>query len=768
MKNESSPPVDHGQVVRKRGLHISLAWLFPLLAIAATTWLLWSNWRSEGPLVEIHFDTAPGIQAGKTPLIYRGVTAGTVTDLRLDRTLDKVAVMVRLKAFAKDLAREGTVFWIEQPVVGIGDTSGLDALIQGNSLQAVMGDGPPATTFQGASSMPPTPLESPALVFKLRAPTIPFLDRGSPLYYRGVPIGVVEDKAVDENGRPYLQVVVERKFVGTVRSNARFWPVPATSMRIGPNGVKLDMLGLKAILLGGVEFDIFGPPGDLVKNGVEFPLYHDQAAARATGEPVKISFENGQGLVAGQTEVRRLGLPVGLVESVRIDDQTGQVETVVRFQPAFEQLHDEGAVFTLVRPQITLDGVSGLDTLISGVYIECEPGVTGKPATAFRGRSNDASNAPGLEPGSLHVSLHARSLPRLGLGAPVYHRGLTVGRVTSQTLDAAGEPRIEIAIAKEFARLLDTNARFWPVSGTAIEAGPGVLKFDIAGLQSLVLGGLAFQTYGPAGSPAKPGATFKLSPTEAAARAISPPVQITFDNGQGLLAGETQVRYLGQPVGLVESVAARNGKVETVVRFDAGYEALSREGSSFSIVRLDFSLQGVTGLETALSGVYIECVPAGGGRPARSFTGVSMGEADFEAAEEKGLEIVVVADRSNIGLDAPVTYRGIAVGKVLRKVLANDGGKVGLCAVIDPDYAHLVRENSQFWDASGVKVTFGFFKLKVQTGSLESIARGGIAFATPDDGRMGARVKRGHEFVLHAEPRREWLRWAPTVSRQSP
>ena len=233
MRENEVETVDHGEVTRHRGLRISWAWLFPVLAAAATAWLFWSNWKSNGPEVEIEFDTAPGIQAGKTPLIYRGVMAGKVTGVRLDRELNKVVLVVRLKEFAAGLAREGTVFWIDQPVVGIGETSGLDALIQGNSLQARMGGGPSATHFTGADRVPVTPLESPALVLKLRAATIPFLDRGSRLFYRGVAVGLVEDKVLDEKG-PYLRVVVEKEFASAVRSNARFWPVPATSLKIGP------------------------------------------------------------------------------------------------------------------------------------------------------------------------------------------------------------------------------------------------------------------------------------------------------------------------------------------------------------------------------------------------------------------------------------------------------------------------------------------------------------------------------------------------------
>jgi paraquat-inducible protein B len=758
---ENQEPEDQGEVVRRAGFRVSWAWLFPIIAAAATAWLFWSEWKSEGPEIEVQFESAPGIQAGKTQLFYRGVAAGQVTGVKLDAGLDKVVLRVRLKAFAADLAREGTIFWIDQPVVSLGETSGLDALIQGNSLQARMGGGSPAKTFVGHSRVPLTPLESPALTLKLRASNIPFLDRGAGVFYRGLQVGSIEDKALDDSGRPYLSLVVDQEFAGTVRSNARFWPVPGASLKVSQGGLKLDVMGLKTILLGGVEFEFFGDPGEAVHDGAEFTLYADQATARATGEPVRIAFRNGQGIVAGQTEVRYRGMPVGLVESAKLNPAGEMVDAVVRFQPAFEHLHAEGTVFTLVRPQISLEGVTGLETLVTGVYIDCAPGTGGDLVRDFTGRSLDDQNLINAlaEREGVHVVLYARNLPALGEHAPVLYRGLVAGRVKGRGIDAKNEPYLDVVVRKEFAAAMAANARFWNVPATSVQAGPGMLNIDVANLETLVQGGIAFEVFGAPEGPASHGARFELFPNETAARATSPAIRIAFENGQGLLAGRTQVRHLGLPVGLVESVRTTNNEVEAVIRLNPGHDHLRREGSEFSIVRLDVSLNGVSGLETVVSGIYIECVPAEGGRLVDSFRGVSMEKAEFKQEEERGFEVVVTAPQSSISVDAPVAYRGLVVGKVGRKVLASDGRSVGLCVVINKPYDRLIRDNTRFWDSGGVRVSVGFLAITVQSTSLDALARGGISFATPDV--LGAPVRRGHEFPLFKQPRREWLRWAP-------
>ncbi|MFZ4681940.1 MAG: MlaD family protein, partial [Terrimicrobiaceae bacterium] len=479
--------------------------------------------------------------------------------------------------------------------------------------------------------------------------------------------------------------------------------------------------------------------------------------------PVRISFRNGHGIQAGQTQIRYLGLPIGYVETATLNAAEQSVDTVVRFQPEYDHLRTAGAVFSLIRPHISLEGVSGLEALAGGPFIDCRPGTGGELADTFEGRalSDDGWQTVQSVKEGLSITLQAKNLPAMGKGTPVLYRGLVAGRVEDRTINADGTPGLAVTIRKEFAQTLPRNARFWQVPALSVQAGPGVLNMDVAGLQSLVQGALAYDVFSAAEAPAAAGAKFELLPTEAAARATSPPIRITFENGQGLLAGRTEVRYLGQPVGLVESVSSKSGKVEAIIRLNDGYEFLRREGSAFAVMRLNVSLNGISGLETVVSGVYIECVPATNGPLRDRFTAVTPAKAAFEQTEQRGFEVVITTARSTIAVDAPVTYRGVVVGKVLRKVLANDGRDVGLCLVIDRPYASLIRDNTKFWDASGMKISLGFFNLRVQNASLETLARGGIAFATPDT--PGQRVRPGHEFPLNPAPRREWLRWSPAV-----
>jgi paraquat-inducible protein B len=127
---------------------------------------------------------------------------------------------------------------------------------------------------------------------------------------------------------------------------------------------------------------------------------------------------------------------------------------------------------------------------------------------------------------------------------------------------------LTVVIQKEFSKTLTTNTKFWRVPATSVQAGPGVLNMEIASIESLWRGGIAYDVFGEPGEPVAQGARFELAANERVARADSPPIQISFASGQGLLVGRTQLRYLGVPVGIVEEVTPSAGKVLVRARLE--------------------------------------------------------------------------------------------------------------------------------------------------------------------------------------------------------
>jgi len=759
MKQE--PPTDpapevEGEVVTTARSGISWAWLIPIIALVATSWLYWNNWKSQGPEITIAFASAPGVDPGKTALIYRGVKAGTVSAIHLDRELNKVVISVRLKAFAAHLAREGTDFWIEQPIISIREIAGLESIIQGNSIHArTQPGGADATNFQGLDEAPLKPLDAPDLVLKLHSSSIPFIGRGTPVFHRGVAVGTVRQKGYSSDGSPEVEAVIDQKYSDRVKSNSRFWIVPATTVSASPGSLSLDIPALEGLLDGSIAFDHFGPAGETLENQANFKLSPHEFAARAEGPPVTIEFEDGTGLRAGETRVTCLGQPVGLIETITTNPTTRRVEAVARLNHHFAPLVTADSEFTIIRPSINQNGIHGLGTLVTGPYIAFDPGKSKEPADTFAGRETrqldlNLDLIPKVE-GGTPVVLWADDLPKVDAGAPIYHHGMIAGRVVEQRTGEDGRPELLASIERKFSDKLLSNTRFWRIPAASLSVGPGVVGVQFPGLSALWQGGIAFDSFGSPGPAASENAEYQIHPNEQTASAISSPIRIVFHNGQGLLAGKTELKYLGITVGIVEKVRVVNKSVEATVRFQTGYGFLRRGGSEFAIIRPEIDLKGVHGIETMITGVYIACAPGSGADFPDSFNAVPPAEPELQ--NEPGFEIVLKSPSTKIDEGAPISYNNTPVGEVISKKLSNNGKQIILTARIREEHSNLVRSNSVFWDSTRVEAKIGFLKVEIDSPTLLDPS-GRIAFHTPD--LVGRAVKQNTVFPLQPEQPRDF------------
>ena len=504
------PPQDHGVIAPRRGFRLSWVWLFPIMAALAAGAMFFKNWREEGPTVYIEFSSAPGMKPEKTLLYYRGVVAGMVAGIQLDKSLDKVVVRVRLKKYAEELAREGTLFWIDQPVFNLAKPSGIQSLIDGNSLQAKKGSGNYSYYFVGSNEIPIGPVEGDPLYVRLKADTIPFVESGSDVTFRGLSVGVVRGKGIDENGAPYLEIGFAKRYADLIRSNARFWVLPPLTMRMGSGVFQLDIASIKNFLLGGIAFDYYGPQGDLAKSGSTYSIFTNQEAAMAVSDPITLEFKNGQGLCEGMTQIRYLGLPVGLVEKVVPGE--GKILVTARLRDGYDFLRRRGSVFSIVRPQIELQKISGLETIVSGIYIDCIPGSGGGIAGKFRGSNQTEADLLEDAVGNFEVKLTSPST-KISAGTPILYRGLKVGVITRKALSKDGSSVVlTTSIRNEYASLLRDNTRFWNISGVRISGGLINLNVQAGAFESRGLGGVEFATPAGAagGEPVKPGHTYDL------------------------------------------------------------------------------------------------------------------------------------------------------------------------------------------------------------------------------------------------------------------
>src|SRR6266436_4251116 len=230
-----------------------------------------------------------------------------------------------------------------------------------------------------------------------------------------------------------------------------------------------------------------------------------------------------------------------------------------------------------------------------------------------------------------------------------------------------------------------------------------------------------------------------------------PTIKISFDSGEGLQAGQSQLKFKQIVFGTVKSLELAPDRTHVIVTVATTHEAkpLLTDKTVFWVVKARLFAGNVSGLETLLSGVYIGMLPAQG-KPQREFVGRE--DPPILQANVPGHVFLLKAKRlGSISLGWPVLYRDLNVGGVLGWDIADMAEYVTIRAFVRAPYDGYVRDQSRFWNASGISITLGGPGLEVQMESLKALLLGGIAFDTPEAEIHAAATPEDHVFPLFAD-----------------
>ena len=375
-----------------------------------------------------------------------------------------------------------------------------------------------------------------------------------------------------------------------------------------------------------------------------------------SGIEITINVDDSSGILVNKTPVLYKGNQVGLVKGIQITEDLLSVNLIVEMNKETKPYLVEDLIFWVERVDISISGISGLETLLAGNYIGVQPGISKEPSRSFVARKRKPPvplNAPGL-----HLKLRTFNFTSLDIGSGVYAQNIEIGSIQEYALQKDNSILIDIYIEPAYSSLVKQESLFWNASGIAISGGISNLKIHVSSLSSLLAGGINMQT----------------------------------------------------PLTLSDSTPAENGQIFT----------LYNDFESLPIVD-----------------------------------------------KPEGLHIVLETDSlASIKTGSNVYYRKVKVGEVTGVRLSSTFQQVLIDITVYQQYAAIVRENTQFWNASGVSISGGVLsRLNISTEAFESLIAGGIALATPNNDQMGGPVAEGSRFILHKEENPAWRLWNPKIEQ---
>jgi paraquat-inducible protein B len=344
----------------------SIVWLIPIVAAVVGAFVAWRTYSDLGPEIQLSFESAEGLEAGKTPIKYKDVEVGKVEEIRLREDLSGVVCTARMvKSFEPHLVR-GTRFWVARARVQGGQVTELGTLLSGSYIGVDPArEGKAKRKFRGLETPPVVTRDQPGKHFVLHSYKAGSVDVGTPVFFRKIEVGEVVASELDDSGEfVSIEVFVHAPHDARVSKGTRFWNASGIDVSVGATGLSVNVESLTSLLIGGIAFDTYGMvKGEPVESGALFTLYENEAATRREIYTQKAHYlayfdQSVRGLNPG-APVEFRGIQIGEVRDVKLEYDAGTQEFVipVLFEIEPERIENLGMVDPETRRQ-------GLDLLV--------------------------------------------------------------------------------------------------------------------------------------------------------------------------------------------------------------------------------------------------------------------------------------------------------------------------------------------------------------------------------------------------------------------
>lgn len=509
--------IDEVKVLRKRVI-VSPLWIMPIAAAIISIWMIVNGHLNSGDDIKIEFESSVGIVAGKTPLMYRGMEVGKVTEISIaENRPDRVLIALRLKKGAEDLAKEGAAFWIVRPKIGVQEISNLDTLLTG----AYIAVKPPSLDANNLLRLPKrnyfigrtvSPSDDPCTdcsILTFTSSSKSNLKEGSGIFYRDFKVGHVSSIQLDHKlDKIIFKATIDSKFSSLLAHPIYLWKQKALDVDYSTNNLSIELAPLTGVLEGRIELGVLfdgKPNASEVLRLYSSDVEGKKEMMRLTGGKV-VSF-----IIADNSSIKEASpiiykqMQIGELDRFQLAKDGINITLQGYIYPRFSHLINKRSVFyTQSAAQID---TANFNLKLAAPERLMRGGIELMHATddIDYGRStrypiyNSKAEAEqfliGQRPG-LRVILSANKKRSIEVGSPVLFRQFPVGDVEWIKLLPNGKQlQIGIYIQKEYQHLVQLGSKFWSASGVqaSLSLSSG-LKLQTESLKSIVAGGISFAT----------------------------------------------------------------------------------------------------------------------------------------------------------------------------------------------------------------------------------------------------------------------------------
>lgn len=364
--NQNNEP-NLATVSKKRSF--SVIWIIPILALCIGLWMVYNQIQSQGPLIEVTFSTAEGIEVKKTKIKVREVNIGVVENVTLLDNIQGVKVSIRIDKKASKLLLTDTQFWVVSPQITNNGISGLNTLLSGPYIEMSPGtSGRPATAYTGLEEAPITPNGTPGLRLTLNSDKEFAFSAGDPIIYKGLRVGQIEEVSFNFDNRVvYYNAFIKAPYHQLVTDNTLFWNDSGLKLDLTTEGISIESSSIDTLITNGVTFGVPDgePLGNPVLDNTRFDIFSSYESATKPIYKTKVAYvmlvsNSVRGLSVG-APIEYRGLTVGKVVAINSIDSIAdrvmrndyKIPVSLEFYPAEIGLPDDQVGIDMLSEQLT-------------------------------------------------------------------------------------------------------------------------------------------------------------------------------------------------------------------------------------------------------------------------------------------------------------------------------------------------------------------------------------------------------------------------------
>ncbi|ATC84552.1 MULTISPECIES: intermembrane transport protein PqiB [Pseudoalteromonas] len=216
-------------------------------------------------------------------------------------------------------------------------------------------------------------------------------------------------------------------------------------------------------------------------------LYQYQANV---GPTIYIKMPHAEGIIAGKTEIKVRSVKIGQIDAIRLSDSQDSVIARAQIDKNYNELLTDDAKIWVVKPRIDETGISGMSTLLSGVYLEFSPGESKKLKERFVLQDEPALIGKDVKGGRFQLLSYNAEVLEVSTG--IFFKNYKIGQIETATFDWKNQAmKYGIFINEPYQNLITLNSIFWVNAGIEIDLSADGINISTGSLSKLLKGGIS-------------------------------------------------------------------------------------------------------------------------------------------------------------------------------------------------------------------------------------------------------------------------------------